>query len=105
MEEEGIERTSHLYEELGKAFIDGLFSAIEQYKREHKVYRTFRCRFKNRENAVALMELLQRTSRHIQVIEKELKQEEDYWVLSFEKVFMNMTGLLGHLLGGGLVFD
>ena len=105
MEEEGIERTEHLYEELGRAFIDGLFEAIEQFKREHKVYRTFRCRFRSRDNAVALMELLHRTSRHIQVIERELKQEGDYWILTFDKVFLNMTGLLGHLLSGGLVFD
>ena len=55
MEEEGIERTEHLYEELGRAFIDGLFEAIEQFKREHKVYRTFRCRFRKKENALALM--------------------------------------------------
>ncbi len=105
MEEEGIERTEHLYEELGRAFIDGLFDAIEQFKREHKVYRTFRCRFHRRENALALVELLQRTSRHIQVVQKDLKEEDSYWVLTFDKVFLNMTGLLGHLLSGGLVFD
>ncbi len=105
MEEEGVERTEHLYGELGKAFIEGLFSAIEQYRKEHRVYRTFRCRFRSRENALALMELLHRTSRHIQVVERELKKEGDYWILSFDKIFLNMTGLLGHLLGGGLVFD
>jgi len=105
MEEEGLERTEHLYDELGRAFIDGLFNAIEQFKREHRVYRTYRCRFRSKENALALIELLHRTSRHIQVVERELKREGDYWILSFDKVFLNMTGLLGHLLGGGLVFD
>ena len=105
MEEEGIERTRHLYEQLGKAFIDGLFDAIEQFKRERKVYRTFRCRFHKKENAVALLDLLQRTSKHIQVVERELRREGNMWVLTFDKVFLNMTGLLGHLLGGGLVFD
>ncbi len=105
MEEEGLERTEHLYEELGRAFIDGLFEAIEQFKREHKVYRTFRCRFRSKEKALALIELLQRTSKHIQVIERDLRREGDYWVLTFDKVFLNMTGLLGHLLSGGLVFD
>ncbi len=105
MEEEGIDRTRHLYEELGRAFIDGLFDAIKQFKKEHKVYRTFRCKFRSRENAIALMELLHRTSKHIQVVERELKQEDDYWILTFDKVFLNMTGLLGHLLSGGLVFD
>ncbi len=105
MEEEGVERTEHLYRELGRAFIEGLFSAIEQFKREHKVYRTYTCRFRSRENALALMELLHRTSRHIQVIERSLKREGEYWILTFDKVFLNMTGLLGHLLSGGLVFD
>ncbi len=105
MEEEGIERTEHLYEELGRAFVDGLFEAIDQFKREHKVYKTFRCRFHKKENAIALLELLQRTSRHIQVIERGLEEENGMWVLTFDKVFLNMTGLLGHLLGGGLVFD
>lgn len=105
MEEEGIERTQHLYEELGRAFIDGLFEAVEQMKREHKVYRTFVCRFRKKENALALIELLQRISKHIQVIQRDLREEGGYWVLTFDKVFLNMTGLLGHLLGGGLVFD
>jgi putative ATP-dependent DNA ligase len=105
MEEEGIERTSHLYEELGRAFIDGLFSAIEQFKREGRVSREFRCRFRTKEMALAQLDLLHRTSRHIQVLEKSLKKEGEYWVLTFDKVFLNMTGLLGHLLGGGLVFD
>ncbi len=105
MEEEGIERTEHLYEELGRAFIDGLFDAIEQFKKEHKVYRTFRCRFHRRENALALIELLHRTSKHIQVVQRDLREEDGYWVLTFDKIFLNMTGLLGHLLSGGLVFD
>jgi len=105
MEEEGIDRTRHLYEELGRAFIDGLFSAIEQFKEKGKVSREFRCRFRSREMALAQIELLKRTSRHIQVIQKDLYEEGGYYVLSFEKVFLNMTGLLGHLLSGGLVFD
>ncbi len=105
MEEEGIERTEHLYEELGRAFVDGLFEAIEQFKKEHRVYRTFRCRFRSRDMALAQMELMRRSSKHIQVLQKGLTKEGDYWILSFDKVFLNMTGLLGHLLGGGIVFD
>ncbi len=105
MEEEGIKRDSKIYENLGRAFMEGLFEAIDQFKEEHKVYRRFTCRFRSKENALALMELLHRISKHIQVIERDLKKEGDYWVLTFDKVFLNMTGLLGHLLGGGLVFD
>jgi len=105
MEEEGIERSRRLYTELGRAFIDGLFEAIEQYKREGKVSRKFTCRFRTREMALAQIELLKRTSKHIQILDESLEKEGDFWVLSFSKVYMNMTGLLGHLLGGGLVFD
>ena len=105
MEEEGIERNAHLYEELGRSFIDGLFEAIDQFKKEHRVYTTFRCRFHRKENAIALLELIRRTSKHIQVIERDLREEKGMWVLTFDKVFLNMTGLLGHLLSGGLVFD
>ena len=105
MEEEGIARDSKVYEALGRAFMEGLFEAIDQFKKDHKVYRTFTCRFKNKQNALALLDLMQRISKHIQVVERDLKKEGDYWVLTFDKVFLNMTGLLGHLLGGGLVFD
>jgi len=105
MLEEGIERNQHLYEELGRAFIDGLFEAIEQYKKEHKVYRTFRCRFRKKENALALLELLSKTSKHIQVKQRRLEPENGYWRLEFDKIYLNMTGLLGHLLKGGLVYD
>ncbi len=105
MYEEGLERTEHLYEELGRAFIDGLFSALEQFQKEHKVYRTFSCKFRKKENAIALLELLSKTSKHIQVKERRLEQEGDYWRLEFDKIYLNMTGLLGHLLSGGIVYD
>ena len=105
MYEEGIERTEHLYEELGRAFIDGLFSALEQFQKEHKVYRTFSCKFRKKENAIALLELLSKTSKHIQVKQRRLEQEGDYWRLEFDKIYLNMTGLLGHLLSGGIVYD
>ena len=105
MYEEGLERTQHLYEELGRAFIDGLFSALEQFQKEHKVYRTFSCKFRKKENAIALLELLSKTSKHIQVKQRKLEQEGDYWRLEFDKIYLNMTGLLGHLLSGGIVYD
>ncbi len=105
MEEEGIEKTKDLYENLGRAFIDGLFDAIDQYKREHHVSRKFTCKFRKKENALALIEQLSSASRHIQIIQRRLEKEGDYYVLEFEKVYLNMTGFLGHILGGGLVFD
>ena len=105
MYEEGLERNQHLYEDLGRAFIDGLFSALEQYQKEHKVYKTFSCKFRKKENAIALLELLSKTSKHIQVKERKLEKEGEYWRLEFDKIYLNMTGLLGHLLSGGIVYD
>jgi putative ATP-dependent DNA ligase len=105
LEEEGIGKNSHLYQELGRAFIDGLFEAIEEFKKSHKVSVSYRCKFRKKENALMLIEQLGRHSKHIQVIQKRLEKEGGFYILEFEKVFMNMTGLLGHLLGGGLVFD
>jgi putative ATP-dependent DNA ligase len=34
-----------------------------------------------------------------------LEKEENFWVLEFDRVYLNMTGLLGHLLAGGSIFD
>ena len=105
MIEEGLENTLNLYEELGKAFIDGLIEAVKQFQETHKVYRTFSCKFRKKENAIALLEFLSKTSKHIQIKEKKLEKEGDYWRLEFDKIYLNMTGLLGHLLSGGLVYD
>ena len=105
MIEEGLEKTEHLYEELGRAFIDGLFEAVKQFQENHKVYRTFSCKFRKKENAIALLEFLSKTSKHIQIKERKLEKEGDYWRLEFDKIYLNMTGLLGHLLSGGLVYD
>ena len=65
------------------------------------MYRVFRCRFRSREKALVLLEQIKHASTHIQVNMLSLEKEGDFWELEFEKVFLNMTGLLGYLLKGG----
>ncbi len=105
IEEEGLEKKKELYEELGRAFLEGLFDACRLSREEGKVYRVFRCRFKRRERALMFIEQLKHASVHIQVIERRLERVGEYWLLEFEKVFLNMTGLLGHVLSGGSIID
>jgi len=102
----GVARTGELDRRLGAAFLDGLSGAVEQYRREQRVYRTFTCRFRQQANAERLMRHLKASSSHqIQISQRDLHREDNYWVLTFERIYPGMNGLLGHLLGGGLVFD
>ncbi|ADC89447.1 ATP dependent DNA ligase [Thermocrinis albus DSM 14484] len=105
MEEEGLQLEEDLLKELGSAFLEGIFEAIRQSKEEGRVYRTFRCRFRKKESALLFMEQIQHSSSQVQIIERGLKQEGSYWILEFDRVYLNMTGFLGHVLGGGSVFD
>ncbi|MEJ7620538.1 MAG: RNA ligase [Aquificaceae bacterium] len=105
IEEEGLEKTQELFRELGEAFLSGLFQACKMAREEGKVRRVFRCRFRKRENALIFMEQMKHASVHIQVNQLSLRQEGEFWLLEFEKVFLNMTGLLGHLLKGGSLID
>ncbi len=105
IEEEGLKADESLYTEVGKAFLEGIFKACQMVRSEGKVYRTFRCRFNKKENALIFLEQIKHASAHIQVNEKSLEKEGKYYVLEFEKVFLNMTGLLGHILKGGSIID
>ena len=103
--EQGEDAQPGARERLGEAFVDGLLQAIDGFRHEHRVYRTHRCRFRELENARRLLAHLHRAEGPIQVIERRLEQEGHHWVVEFDKVYTGMTGLLGHLLGGGIVYD
>lgn len=105
IEEEGLTKDENLYKDLGKAFLEGLFEACKMAKEKGKVYRNFRCKFRNRDKALIFLEHIKHASVHIQVNMLSLEKEGDFWVLEFEKVFLNMTGLLGHILSGGSIVD
>jgi putative ATP-dependent DNA ligase len=105
IEEEGLKKDEELYKKVGKAFLEGLFQACHMARKEGKVYRVFRCRFRNKDRALVFLEQIKHASVHIQVNQRSLERIEAFWVLEFEKVFLNMTGLLGHLLKGGSLVD
>ena len=105
LEEQSEQRLDDLRQQLGSAFLDGLFRAIEQSKRENRVYHTHRCRFRDRENARRLLKRMKQAVGHLHVSERRLEKVGDFYVLEFDKLHAGMTGLLGHVLGGGLVFD
>ena len=105
LEEQDETKIGDLRQQLGSAFLDGLSKAIEQWKREQRVYHTHRCRFRDPENARRLLKHMKRSTGHLHVAQRRLEKEGDYYVLEFDKLHAGMTGLLGHALGGGLVFD
>ncbi len=105
LEEQGEAQLDDVRRQLGSAFLDGLYRAIEQSKQEQRVYHTHRCLFRDPENAKRLLKHMKRTTGHAHVAQRRLEKEGDYYVLEFDKLHAAMTGLLGHVLGGGLVFD
>ncbi len=106
LDETGKDKVKDIREELGSALLDGLFRSIDQSRTEKRVYRRHRCRFRSAENAKRLLQhLKQRADGHLHVAERRLEREGDYYVLEFDKLHAGMTGMLGHLLEGGLVFD
>ena len=105
LEEQGLGRPEGINECVGAAFLDGLLEAIKRFRDQKKVYWTFRCRFRERGNAEKLMEHLRKVKRHVQIIQRDLRQEQGYWILEFDRVYPSLTGLLSHTLGGGLVYD
>jgi putative ATP-dependent DNA ligase len=96
---------SGLERDLGRAFLQGLTASVERFKRDGRVYHDFRCRFRRRENAVALMEHLQAILGHTHVMQTRLEQAGGYWVLEFVKEVPKLTGLLHQLFRGALVED
>ncbi len=105
VEEHALPSSPELKQALGSAFLDGLRTAMQGYRATHHVSKRFRCRLREKENAELLLAYLKRASRHIQIIHRELRREDGYWQLEFERVYPALTGMLGDLLAGKLVYD
>lgn len=105
LEEHHIERTPDLYRELGEALIEGILEAVDRWRQEGKVADHFRCRFHRKENAELMLEALYRLLGKGHVQRQVLEPRGEYYVLEFSKALPKTTGLLAHLLRGGLVFD
>lgn len=105
LEEHGIEPTPEICQELGESLIGGTIKAIKQHRAEHKVYHTFRCRFRQRSNAELMMRAMERRLGQREVFQRRLEKQGDYYLLEFDKVLPRTTGLFANLLSGGIVFD
>jgi putative ATP-dependent DNA ligase len=105
LEEQGIERTEELSQRLGDAYINGLFEAIKQVHNQNKVTRTYRCRFRNRDNAFKLIKHLESAAGHVQLEMQDLREEGGFWKLKFERTFAKSSGQLSSLLKGRLMYD
>ncbi len=105
LEENGLTASATMKQDLGGAFLDGLHRAVEHYRREHRVYTTFRCRFREKENAELMLNHFKRASRHIKIVQRDLRQEEGHWLLEFDRIYPHLTGMLGDLLSGRMIFD
>lgn len=105
LDEVGRGRDQRLEGELGRAFLEGLGRSVERFKRQGHVSHDFRCRFRHRENAIALMDHLRTILGHTHLGQRRLEQEGDYWVLEFEKDVPKLTGLLHQLFRGASVLD
>ncbi len=105
IEENGLGISSDMERLLGGALLEGLHQAVSKYNKEHKVYTTFRCRFRERENAELMLDHLKRASRHIQIRLKSLHRENGHWLLEFDRIYPALTGMLGDLMAGKLIYD
>lgn len=105
LDEHHIAPGPDLYRELGEVLIEGVMEAVNRWRQEGKVADHFRCRFHRQENAELMLEALYRLLGKGHVQRQLLKRQGEYHVLEFSKVLPKTTGLLAHLLQGGLVFD
>ncbi|QSR83964.1 RNA ligase [Methylacidimicrobium sp. B4] len=90
---------------LGEAFLTALQDRIGLARRGQCVG-SFRCRFHSRENALRLLDSLGQIRGHEgETRLVNLREEEGFWVLRFEKLYRSTTGFLRSALGGSLRFD
>jgi putative ATP-dependent DNA ligase len=105
VDETGMARDDRLKRDLGNAFLERLFESVEKFKRDGRVYHTFRCRFRKRESAERFMEHIRRILGHTYVVQRRLEPSGPHWLLEFDKEVPKLTGLLHQLFGGAAVVD
>lgn len=105
MDEAGMPHDKRSNRELGNAFLERLFESVNKFKNDGRVYHTFRCRFRERENAEAFMEHIHRILGHTYLVRRGLEARGSHWVLEFDKEVPKLTGLLHHLFQGAAVVD
>jgi len=102
--EEGLDRKRHA-EDLGKALLGPLTQAIAEFAQTRHVAHTYRCRLHTKTAALELMRHLKRHGKGRVRRRKLFRGEDGMWHLVFEREAASMSGILGHLLAGGAMFD
>ncbi|UCE89411.1 MAG: RNA ligase [Pseudomonadota bacterium] len=106
LREQGLEHSAGLDRQLGAAFLDGLLAAIAQYEQDGKAHHRFRCRFRQRDSALALLAHLSDVARHkARITRRDLRQDGEHWVLEYDRTYPSLNTLLGNLLKGGQMYD
>jgi putative ATP-dependent DNA ligase len=104
--EHGQQGDRDLEASLGRAFLSGLDRAVAGSRERGRVDHRYRCRFRERDNALHFIAHMVATGGQRVHIAPDMPREEDgYWVLEFERVFDRMTGTLSTALSGATQFD
>ncbi|WP_110619809.1 RNA ligase [Thioalkalivibrio sp. ALE21] len=95
---------------LGRAFLEGMDDAVASSEQTGHVGQHYRCRFRERANALRFIEHMRTTGgRHVRVDpaspQPETGEREGYWRVDLERRFDRMTGTLASALRGDSQFD
>jgi putative ATP-dependent DNA ligase len=91
---------------LGAAFLEGLDQAVAASRERGRVDHRYRCRFRERENALRFMAHMGVTGgSRVQIAPGMPRRAGEYWELEFERIFDRMTGTLATALSGASQFD
>ncbi|AGA34530.1 ATP dependent DNA ligase [Thioalkalivibrio nitratireducens DSM 14787] len=104
--EHGQQGDPELERSLGHAFLSGLDRAVERSRSRGRVDHRYRCRFRERRNALHFMDHMAATGGHrVRMAPGMPVQQDGYWILEFERVFDRMTGTLATALSGAVQYD
>lgn len=104
--EHGQQGDAELERSLGHAFLAGLDRAVECSRDTGRVDHRYRCRFRERRNALHFIAHMTATGgNRVRILPGMPREDDGYWVLEFERVFDRMTGTLATALSGATQFD
>jgi putative ATP-dependent DNA ligase len=104
--EHGQQGDRDLERSLGRAFLSGLDRAVAGSREHGRVDHRYRCRFRERRNALHFIAHMVATGgQRVRIAPGMPREENGYWLLEFERVFDRMTGTLATALSGAIQYD
>lgn len=104
--EHGQQGDPNVERSLGQAFLSGLDRAVTASREHGRVDHRYRCRFRERRNALHFIAHMVATGgQRVRIMPGMPREEDGYWRLEFERVFDRMTGTLSTALSGATQFD